>query len=54
MTPQDLKDVMSSGLLSFPVTPFDRNNGFDAERYRSNLDWLCGYDVAGLFPAGTA
>ena len=23
MTPQDLKDVMSSGLLSFPVTDFD-------------------------------
>ena len=24
MTPQDLKDVMSSGLLSFPVTDFER------------------------------
>ena len=21
-------------------------------RYRANLDWLCGYDVAGLFAAG--
>ncbi|MFX7764141.1 dihydrodipicolinate synthase family protein, partial [Acinetobacter baumannii] len=25
---------------------------FDEERYRSNLDWLCGYEVAGLFSCG--
>lgn len=52
MTPNEMAQRLGSGLLSFPVTPFDRNNAFDAERYRSNLDWLCGYDVAGLFAAG--
>ena len=30
-TPQDLKQVMSSGLLSFPVTDFDANGDFDAK-----------------------
>src|SRR5262244_2367689 len=52
MTPNEMAQRLGSGLLSFPVTPFDRDNAFDAERYRSNLDWLCGYDVAGLFAAG--
>lgn len=52
MTPNEMAQQLGSGLLSFPVTPFDRDNAFDAGRYRSNLDWLCGYDVAGLFAAG--
>jgi len=52
MTPNEMAQRLGSGLLSFPVTPFDDGNAFDAERYRSNLDWLCGYDVAGLFAAG--
>lgn len=37
MTPQDLKDVMSSGLLSFPVTDFDSENNFDAKSYAARL-----------------
>ncbi len=49
MTPQEMARAIGGGLLSFPVTPFDASNGFDETRYRSNLDWLCGYDVAGLF-----
>ena len=28
MTPQDLKNVMSSGLLSFPITDFDEQGNF--------------------------
>jgi 5-dehydro-4-deoxyglucarate dehydratase len=44
--------AIGCGLLSFPVTPFKPDFGFDAEVYRSNLDWLSGYDVAGLFAAG--
>lgn len=52
MTPTEMPKQIGSGLLSFPVTPFNQENEFDEERYRSNLDWLCGYDVAGLFAAG--
>ena len=52
MTPKEMALAIGNGLLSFPVTPFDGSNKFDAARYRSNLDWLCGYEVAGLFAAG--
>lgn len=51
-SPQDLARKIGSGLLSFPVTPFKRDFGFDDAQYRSNMDWLCSYDVAGLFAAG--
>ena len=52
MTPQEMATKIGSGLLSFPVTPFKADFSFDAATYRSNMDWLCGYDVAGLFAAG--
>jgi 5-dehydro-4-deoxyglucarate dehydratase len=52
MTPQEMARHIGNGLLSIPVTPFTNGNVFDEARYRSNLDWLCGYDVAGLFAAG--
>src|SRR4029079_17983423 len=52
MTPQEMAQKIGSGLLSFPVTPFKADYSFDEKTYRSNMDWLCGYDVAGLFAAG--
>ena len=50
MTPKEMASRIGNGLLSFPVTPFRSDNAFDEVRYRSNLDWLCGYEVAGLSP----
>jgi 5-dehydro-4-deoxyglucarate dehydratase len=52
MTPQEMAKKIGGGLLSFPVTPFKADYSFDEATYRSNLDWLCGYEVAGLFAAG--
>src|SRR6478609_10258657 len=52
MTPQEMAHKIGGGLLSFPVTPFKADYSFDETAYRSNMDWLCGYDVAGLFAAG--
>ena len=52
MTPQEMAAQIGGGLLSFPVTPFKADLSFDEQQYRENLDWLCGYDVAGLFAAG--
>jgi 5-dehydro-4-deoxyglucarate dehydratase len=52
MTPQEMAAQVGGGLLSFPVTPFKADLSFDEQQYRENLDWLCGYDVAGLFAAG--
>ncbi len=52
MTPREMAQHIGGGLLSFPVTPFKADHSFDEATYRSNMDWLCGYDVAGLFAAG--
>jgi 5-dehydro-4-deoxyglucarate dehydratase len=52
MTPRDMAKHIGGGLLSFPVTPFKPDYCFDEATYRANIDWLCGYDVAGLFAAG--
>ena len=52
ITPQEMAQTIGGGLLSFPVTPFKADYSFDEATYRANMDWLCGYDVAGLFAAG--
>jgi 5-dehydro-4-deoxyglucarate dehydratase len=52
MTPQELAARLPSGLLSFPVTPFDADLQFDEARYREHLAWQASFDVAGLFAAG--
>jgi 5-dehydro-4-deoxyglucarate dehydratase len=52
MLPAELASRLSSGLLSFPVTMFDRNLDLDEARYREHLAWQAGHDVAGLFAAG--
>jgi len=52
ITPQELKTIMSSGLLSFPLTDFDANGEFDAKGYASRLEWLAPYGASALFAAG--
>ncbi|GAA6142302.1 5-dehydro-4-deoxyglucarate dehydratase [Hydrogenophaga sp. 5NK40-0174] len=51
-TPQDLKQVMSEGLLSFPLTDFDAHGDFDARAYADRLEWLAPYGATALFAAG--
>jgi 5-dehydro-4-deoxyglucarate dehydratase len=50
--PAELRQVLGSGLLSFPVTHFTADLGFDEPGYRDNLGWLSSHSVAGLFVAG--
>jgi 5-dehydro-4-deoxyglucarate dehydratase len=52
MTPKEMAGQIGGGLLSFPVTPFKPDYSFDEATYRANMDWLCGYEVTGLFAAG--
>lgn len=53
-SPDDLRRVLGSGLLSFPVTHATADYAFDEPAYRLHLQRLTGYDVAGLFaPGGT-
>ncbi|MBT0570122.1 5-dehydro-4-deoxyglucarate dehydratase [Curvibacter sp. CHRR-16] len=52
MTPQELKSIMSSGLLSFPLTDFDAQGNFNAKTYIERLEWLAPYGASALFAAG--
>lgn len=52
MTPNELKTVLSTGLLSFPLTDFDADLNFDAKAYAGRLEWLMPYGAAVLFAAG--
>lgn len=52
MNPQDLKTIMGSGLLSFPLTDFDAEGNFDKKGYIERLEWLAPYGASALFAAG--
>lgn len=52
MHPQELKQILSSGLLSFPVTDFDAAGDFRASTYAERLEWLAPYGASALFAAG--
>jgi len=52
MNPQELKHVMSSGLLSFPITDFDAEGNFRQSSYIERLEWLAPYGATALFAAG--
>ena len=52
MNPQELKQVLSSGLLSFPITDFDAAGDFRQSTYIERLEWLAPYGATALFAAG--
>lgn len=52
MLPQELKSIMSHGLLSFPLTDFHANGDFNAKGYAERLEWLAPYGASALFAAG--
>ena len=52
IAPNDLREIIRHGLLSFPVTPFDDQDNFAKKPFQSHLEWLSAYKVAGLIVAG--
>ena len=50
--PEELKTVLCSGLMSFPLTDFDADGEFDEAGYRARLEWLMPYGATVLFAAG--
>jgi 5-dehydro-4-deoxyglucarate dehydratase len=52
MTPTELRSALSHGLLSFPLTDFDRELNFDPRGYTARLEWLMPYGASVLFAAG--
>lgn len=52
MHPFELRDVLRSGLLSFPVTDFTPQGDFEPRGYAARLDWLAPFGASVLFAAG--
>ncbi|KAF1047960.1 5-dehydro-4-deoxyglucarate dehydratase [Xylophilus sp.] len=52
MDPIELKKHLSDGLLSFPLTDFDKELRFDAKSYAARIEWLAPYGATVLFAAG--
>ncbi|WP_077033984.1 5-dehydro-4-deoxyglucarate dehydratase [Pelomonas sp. KK5] len=52
MSPTELKSVLQSGLLSFPLTDFDAQLKFAPKPYAERLEWLQPYGASALFAAG--
>ena len=52
ISPTELAKKMGEGLLSFPVTHFDKNFAFEETPYRNHISWLLDHHPAGLFAAG--
>ena len=50
--PIALRDIIRSGLLSFPVTPFDAEDRFNPSAFSAHLEWLSPHKIAGLIVAG--
>ncbi|OZI61489.1 5-dehydro-4-deoxyglucarate dehydratase [Bordetella genomosp. 11] len=51
-TPLELKQIISEGLLSFPITDFDEQGDFRPRTYIERLEWLAPYGASALFAAG--
>jgi 5-dehydro-4-deoxyglucarate dehydratase len=53
VSPQEMAKILAKGLLSFPVTHFDRNFQFQEGPYREHCAWLLSFKrLTGLFAAG--
>ena len=53
MSPQEMATILAKGLLSFPVTHFDKDFRFQEGPYREHCAWLLGFKrLTGLFAAG--
>src|SRR4249919_1373316 len=53
MSPQEMAKTLARGLLSFPVTHFDKNFRFQEGPYREHCAWLLSFKrLTGLFAAG--
>ncbi|MGX6570498.1 5-dehydro-4-deoxyglucarate dehydratase [Cupriavidus necator] len=52
LAPNELKQIISEGLLSFPITDFDAQGDFAPQSYAARLEWLAPYGATALFAAG--
>ena len=45
LAPNELKQIVSEGLLSFPITDFDAQGDFAPKSYAAHIEWLARYPV---------
>lgn len=45
-------ESISNGLLSFPITDFDKQGRFDRESYQDRLKWFVSHEITAVFVAG--
>jgi len=53
-SPEQIKEILSKGLLGFPVTPFKDDLSFNEGRYRELYRQMASKGAVALFPAGGA
>ncbi|HEV2486712.1 MAG TPA: 5-dehydro-4-deoxyglucarate dehydratase [Terracidiphilus sp.] len=54
LSPEELAGKLAAGLLAFPITHFTDSLTFDEGPFREHVEWLLGFEPAGLFAAGGA
>lgn len=47
-----IKASLENGLLSFPVTDFDKEGNFNADSFAERVNWFVGHQVSSVFVAG--
>lgn len=47
-----IRQSLSDGLLSFPITDFDNTGTFNADTYRDRIEWFVQQGVSSVFVAG--
>ncbi|MGE4166209.1 MAG: 5-dehydro-4-deoxyglucarate dehydratase [Xanthobacteraceae bacterium] len=52
MTPDEIKQRVTVGTLSFPLTDFTDDDQFDPKASAKRLEWLANYSAAPVFMAG--
>jgi 5-dehydro-4-deoxyglucarate dehydratase len=51
-SPQEMAQILGSGLLSFPVTHFNSENEFDEAAFKVHCERMSSYPLTGVFAAG--
>lgn len=49
---QKVKNALSNGLLSFPITDMDGQGNFNEPSYRKRIQWFLEHEISAIFVAG--
>lgn len=52
MNVQKVKDALSNGLLSFPITDMNKEGNFNESAYKGRVSWFLEHEISAVFVAG--